>query len=64
MTNMEIFTSALRVMGIGMGGVFVVLAFFFGIVKLMLELFPGKRMGAETAAAGETALDDAAEDDD
>ena len=37
---MDILLGALEVMGIGVTGVFAVLAVFFGLVKLMLKLFP------------------------
>jgi Na+-transporting methylmalonyl-CoA/oxaloacetate decarboxylase gamma subunit len=37
---MDIFLGALEVMGIGLAGVFVVLALFFGLIKLMIKLFP------------------------
>ena len=37
---MDIFLGALEVMGIGLAGVFTVLAIFFGLVKLMIKLFP------------------------
>ncbi|MGI6538334.1 MAG: OadG-related small transporter subunit [Caldicoprobacterales bacterium] len=37
---MDIFLGALEVMGIGISGVFLVLAVFFALVKLMIKLFP------------------------
>ena len=37
---MDIFLGALEVMGVGLAGVFAVLAIFFGLVKLMIKLFP------------------------
>jgi hypothetical protein len=37
---MEVFIGALEVMGFGLTGVFAVLALFFGLVKLMIKLFP------------------------
>ncbi|MGI6142146.1 MAG: OadG-related small transporter subunit [Caldicoprobacterales bacterium] len=37
---MDIFIGALEVMGIGVSGVFLVLAVFFILVKLMIKLFP------------------------
>ena len=40
---MDIVLGALEVMGIGVSGVFLVLAIFFILVKLMLRLFPEGR---------------------
>jgi hypothetical protein len=40
---MEIFLGALEVMGFGVSGVFLVLAVFFLLVKLMLKVFPAKQ---------------------
>lgn len=37
---MDIFLGALEVMGYGVSGVFLVLAIFFLLVKLMIRLFP------------------------
>jgi len=37
---MEIVFGALEVMGIGVAGVFLVLAIFFILIKLMIKLFP------------------------
>lgn len=37
---MDIFLGALEVMVFGVSGVFLVLAIFFVLVKLMLKLFP------------------------
>ncbi len=37
---MEIFLEALKVMGIGVSGVFLVLAIFYALIKLMIKLFP------------------------
>lgn len=37
---MEIFMGALEVMGYGLSGVFLVLAIFFGLIKLMIKIFP------------------------
>jgi len=39
---MDVFIGALEVMGIGVSGVFLVLAVFFAIVKLMIKLFPAE----------------------
>ncbi len=38
---MDIVMGALEVMGVGLAGVFLVLALFYGLVKLMMRLFPG-----------------------
>ncbi|MGI6570017.1 MAG: OadG-related small transporter subunit [Caldicoprobacterales bacterium] len=37
---MDIVMGALEVMGIGVTGVFLVLAVFFLLIKLMIKLFP------------------------
>ncbi len=37
---MDIVMGALEVMGVGVAGVFLVLALFYGLVKLMMKLFP------------------------
>ncbi|HZK34464.1 MAG TPA: OadG-related small transporter subunit [Bacillota bacterium] len=37
---MDIYKDALKVMGIGVGGVFLVLAIFYILVKLMMKIFP------------------------
>ena len=37
---MDIVMGALEVMGVGLAGVFLVLALFYGLVKLMMKLFP------------------------
>ncbi len=37
---MEIVIGALEVMGFGVSGVFLVLALFFLLVKLMIRMFP------------------------
>lgn len=34
------FVEALKLMGVGVGTVFMVLALFYGLVKLLLKLFP------------------------
>ena len=34
------FIEAIKLMGVGVGTVFAVLALFFGLVKLLLKLFP------------------------
>jgi Na+-transporting methylmalonyl-CoA/oxaloacetate decarboxylase gamma subunit len=39
----EMFVQSLRVMGGGVGTVFAVLAVFFGLVKLLIRLFPDKK---------------------
>lgn len=39
---MDVFLGALEVMGFGVGGVFLVLAIFYLLVKLMIKLFPAK----------------------
>ena len=38
----EMLIKALELMGIGVGGVFLVLAVFYGLVLLMRKLFPAK----------------------
>jgi hypothetical protein len=38
--GIEIFMGALEVMGVGVSGVFLVLAIFFILVKLMIKVFP------------------------
>ncbi len=38
----EMVSQGLQYMGIGVGVVFVVLAVFFGVIKLMLKIFPPK----------------------
>ena len=40
MTNMEILMGALNVAGIGIAGVFVVLALFYATIKLLLRIAP------------------------
>ena len=40
---MELINGALQVMGIGVSSVFIVLAAFFGLVKLLIFLFPAAR---------------------
>lgn len=42
MSSMEIFMGALEVMGVGVSGVFLVLAIFFILVKLMIKIFPAE----------------------
>jgi Na+-transporting methylmalonyl-CoA/oxaloacetate decarboxylase gamma subunit len=37
---MDIFLGALEVMGFGISGVFLVLAIFFLLTKLMIKLYP------------------------
>lgn len=37
---MDIFLGALEVMGFGVSGVFLVLAIFYLLVKLMIKLYP------------------------
>ncbi len=37
---MDIFLDALKVMGIGVGGIFLVLLVFYILVKLMMRIFP------------------------
>ena len=39
---MDVVQGALRVMAWGVGGVFVVLGIFYGLVKLMIKMFPAK----------------------
>ncbi|MGI6526919.1 MAG: OadG-related small transporter subunit [Caldicoprobacterales bacterium] len=39
---MDIFIGALEVMGFGVSGVFLVLALFYLLVKLMIKLFPAE----------------------
>ncbi|NLU36523.1 MAG: OadG family protein [Clostridiales bacterium] len=39
---MDVFLGALEVMGIGVSGVFFVLAIFYLLIKLMLKLFPAE----------------------
>lgn len=36
-------TDALQLMGVGIGCVFVVLAVFFFIIKLLMKIFPNKK---------------------
>lgn len=38
----EVVSESLKVMGFGMGGVFVVLLVFYVVVKLLVKLFPAK----------------------
>ena len=38
----EVVTESFKVMGFGMGGVFVVLLVFYMVVKLLGKLFPAK----------------------
>lgn len=45
MTAMEIVQEALKVMGIGVSGVFLVLALFYFLVKLMVKVFPVRDEG-------------------
>ena len=33
---------AIKIMGVGMGGVFIVLALFYGMIVLLGNLFPNK----------------------
>ncbi len=37
------FSEALKVMGIGVGSVFAVLAIFFGLIKGLMVLLPAKK---------------------
>lgn len=41
------FLEALKVMGIGVGSVFAVLAIFFGMIKALMVLLPAKRASDE-----------------
>ncbi len=34
------FTEAFQLMGVGVGTVFAVLALFYGLIKLLIKLFP------------------------
>jgi hypothetical protein len=36
----NIFTSALELMWVGIGTVFLVLALFYGLIKLLIHLYP------------------------
>ena len=38
----EMFLGALKLMGVGVGSVFAVLALFFGLIKILITLFPRK----------------------
>lgn len=38
----ELVGEALKLMGIGVGMVFMVLAIFYGLVRALMMLFPGK----------------------
>ena len=40
---MATFGEALRIMGVGFGSVFFVLALFFGIIKALMVLLPAKQ---------------------
>ena len=42
MTAQVMLLKALELMGIGVGGVFVVLAVFYGMVLLMRRIFPAR----------------------
>jgi len=42
MTAQEMLIKALELMGVGIGGVFLVLGAFYGLVLLMRKLFPAK----------------------
>jgi hypothetical protein len=37
---MNVVIGALEVMGFGVSGVFLVLALFYGLIKLMIKMFP------------------------
>ena len=41
--QMEIVKQSLEVMAIGMGGIFVVVAGFYGLVVLLQKVFPPKK---------------------
>ena len=45
MTVQELVPQALKLMGVGVGMVFAVLAIFYGLVKALMFVFPAKKDG-------------------
>lgn len=41
--QMDVVKQSLEVMGLGMGGIFVVVAGFYGLIVLLQKIFPDKK---------------------